>query len=115
MIISGGVNIYPQEVEDCLAVHPKVLDVAVIGVPDEEMGEAVKAVVQPAPGVSPGPDLERELMEYARDRIAHYKCPRSVDFSDVLPRTPTGKLVKRTLRERYPAVASATTTAAGRS
>ncbi|WP_131786408.1 acyl-CoA synthetase [Protofrankia symbiont of Coriaria ruscifolia] len=101
MIISGGMNIYPQEVEDCLALHPKVLDVAVIGVPDEEMGEAVKAVVQPAPGVSPGPDLERELLEYARDRMAHYKCPRSVDFFDVLPRTPTGKLVKRTLRERY--------------
>ncbi|MGW4718406.1 acyl-CoA synthetase [Nocardia sp. NPDC004260] len=101
MIISGGVNIYPQEVEDALALHPKVLDVAVIGVPDEEMGESVKAVVQPAPGAEPGPALATELREYLRDRIAHYKVPRSFDFADDLPRTPTGKLVKGKLRERY--------------
>ncbi|UGT66629.1 acyl-CoA synthetase [Nocardia gipuzkoensis] len=101
MIISGGVNIYPQEVEDALALHPKVLDVAVIGVPDEEMGESVKAVVQPAPGAAPGPALADELRDYLRDRIAHYKVPRSFDFADDLPRTPTGKLVKGKLRQRY--------------
>ncbi|MDQ4116318.1 MAG: AMP-binding protein, partial [Actinomycetota bacterium] len=103
MIISGGVNIYPQEVEDQLALHPKVLDVAVIGVPDAEMGEAVKAVVQPAAGVETGPELERELIGFVRERIAHYKAPRTVDFTDFLPRTPTGKLVKRELRDRYTA------------
>jgi len=102
MIISGGVNIYPREIEDVLVTHPSVLDVAVIGVPDEEMGEAVKAVVQPAPGVTGGPELERELIAYVRERIAHYKAPRTVDFTDFLPRTPTGKLVKQQLRDRYP-------------
>jgi fatty-acyl-CoA synthase len=101
MIISGGVNIYPQEVEDALALHPRVLDVAVIGVPDEEMGESVKAVVQPAPGVEPGPELAAELRDYLRERIAHYKVPKSFDFADDLPRTPTGKLVKGKLRQRY--------------
>ncbi|WP_280402382.1 acyl-CoA synthetase [Nocardia carnea] len=101
MIISGGVNIYPQEIEDALALHQKVLDVAVIGVPDEEMGESVKAVVQPAAGVEPGPDLAAELREYLRSRIAGYKIPRTVDFADELPRTPTGKLVKGKLRDRY--------------
>ncbi|WP_280495854.1 acyl-CoA synthetase [Nocardia asiatica] len=101
MIISGGVNIYPQEVEDALALHPKVLDVAVIGVPDAEMGESVKAVVQATPGAEPGPALAAELRDYLRDRIAHYKVPRSFDFADDLPRTPTGKLVKGKLRQRY--------------
>lgn len=101
MIISGGVNIYPQEVEDVLVSHPAVLDVAVFGVPDPEMGESVKAVVQPAPGVTPGPELERELIAWCRERLAHYKCPRSVDFLDELPRLPTGKLYKRLLRDRY--------------
>ncbi|MEU9960574.1 acyl-CoA synthetase [Streptomyces sp. NPDC050982] len=100
-IISGGVNIYPQEIEDCLTLHPKVTDVAVVGVPDAEMGEAVKAVVQPAPGATPGPELEHELLEFVRDRIAHYKSPRSVDFTDALPRTPTGKLAKSKLRKAY--------------
>jgi long-chain acyl-CoA synthetase len=102
MIISGGVNIYPREIEDVLVGHPSVLDVAVIGVPDDEMGEAVKAVVQPAPGVEGGPALEKELIEYVRGQIAHYKAPRTVDFTDFLPRTPTGKLVKQQLRDRYP-------------
>ncbi|MFR9801175.1 acyl-CoA synthetase [Pseudonocardia sp. RS010] len=102
MIISGGVNIYPREVEDVLVTHPSVLDVAVIGVPDPEMGEAVKAIVQPAPGVHAGAELERELIAFVRERIAHYKAPRSVDFTDFLPRTPTGKLVKQELRDRYP-------------
>ncbi|WP_151475614.1 acyl-CoA synthetase [Streptomyces albicerus] len=100
-IISGGVNIYPQEIEDCLTLHPKVTDVAVVGVPDAEMGEAVKAVVQPAADAEPGPGLERELLDFVRDRIAHYKAPRSVDFTDALPRTPTGKLAKSRLRKAY--------------
>jgi fatty-acyl-CoA synthase len=101
MIISGGVNIYPQEIENVLALHPKVLDVAVIGVPDPEMGERVHAVVLPAPGVQTGPELADELIAYVRDRIAHYKAPRGVDFVDELPRTPTGKLRKGVLRDRY--------------
>ncbi|MBL7499354.1 acyl-CoA synthetase [Frankia sp. CNm7] len=101
MIISGGVNIYPQEIENVLALHPKVLDVAVIGIPDPEMGERVHAVVEPAPGVEPGPDVADELIAFVRDRIAHYKAPRGVDFVDELPRTPTGKLRKGVLRERY--------------
>jgi fatty-acyl-CoA synthase len=100
-IISGGVNIYPQEIEDCLTLHPKVTDVAVVGVPDAEMGEAVKAVVQPAADADPGPELERELLDFVRERIAHYKAPRSVDFTDALPRTPTGKLAKSRLRKAY--------------
>ncbi|MQA13220.1 MAG: AMP-binding protein [Pseudonocardiaceae bacterium] len=101
MIISGGVNIYPQEVEDVLVGHSAITDVAVIGVPDAEMGEAVKAVVQPAPGIQPGADLERELLDYVRQRLAHYKAPRSVDFVETLPRTPTGKLVKGALKAGY--------------
>lgn len=101
MIISGGVNIYPQEIEDALALHPAVLDVAVIGIPDAEMGESVQAVVQPAPGVTPGPALAAELRDYLRERIAHYKVPRGIDFADELPRTPTGKLVKGKLRAQY--------------
>lgn len=101
MVISGGRNIYPQEVENVLTMHPKVLDVAVIGVPDDDLGEAVKAVVHPAEGAEPGPELERELIEHVRSRIARYKAPATVDFSTDLPRTPTGKLVKRVLRDRY--------------
>ena len=101
MIITGGVNIYPQEVEDLLSLHPAVADVAVIGVPDEEMGERVVAFVQPAPGAEPGPELAAELIAYVRERIAHFKVPREVDFIDELPRTPTGKLVKGRLREAY--------------
>ena len=101
MIISGGVNIYPQEIEDAMIMHEQVLDVAVIGVPDEEMGEAVKAVVQLADGVSGSDALASELLAYTRDRIAHFKCPRSVDFIDELPRLPTGKLYKRLLKDRY--------------
>ena len=77
MIISGGVNIYPQEIEDCLVMHPKVADVAVFGVPNEDLGEEVKAVVQPAPGVAAGPELAEELIAYAREHIAHYKVPRT--------------------------------------
>ncbi len=101
MIISGGVNIYPQEIEDCLVVHPAVEDVAVIGVPNDDLGEEVKAVVQPRPGVETCARLEKELIDFAREHLGHYKCPRSVDFEDQLPRLPTGKLYKRILRDRY--------------
>jgi long-chain acyl-CoA synthetase len=101
MIISGGVNIYPQEIENVLVMHPQVGDVAVFGVPDDDFGEVVKAVVEPAPGVTAGPELERELLAYCRDHLAPFKCPKSVDFEAELPRLPTGKLYKRQLRERY--------------
>ncbi len=101
MIISGGVNIYPQEIENELITHPKVEDVAVIGVPHAEFGEEVKAVVQPVPGVPGDAALADELLAFARERLAAYKCPRSVDFEPQLPRLPTGKLYKRLLRDRY--------------
>src|SRR5262245_11218790 len=101
MIISGGVNIYPQEIEDVMILHPKVADVAVVGVPNADMGEEVKAVVQPAAGVAPDQALADELLEYARANIAHYKCPRSVDFMAELPRLPTGKLYKRLIKDKY--------------
>ncbi len=101
MIISGGVNIYPQEIEDQLIMHPKVFDVAVIGVPDDQMGESVKAVVQPAHNVAPNEDLAGELLAYARQHLARYKCPKTVDFVKELPRLPTGKLSKRLLKDQY--------------
>lgn len=101
MIISGGVNIYPQEAENILTLHPAVKDVAVIGVPNKEMGEEVKAVVIPEDGQRPGPELEAELIAYVRNQLAGYKCPRTVDFVDELPRLETGKLLKRELRNRY--------------
>jgi acyl-CoA synthetase (AMP-forming)/AMP-acid ligase II len=101
MIISGGVNIYPQETENLLITHPKVADVAVIGVPNEEFGEEVKAVVQPMDMSEAGPALAEELLEFCRANLSHLKCPRSVDFDAELPRYPTGKLFKRLLKERY--------------
>ncbi|OZM71820.1 acyl-CoA synthetase [Amycolatopsis antarctica] len=101
MIISGGVNIYPQEIENALTMHPKVHDIAVIGVPDAEMGEQVMAFVAPSANVLPGAELERELIGFVRERIAHYKAPRGVEFVDELPRTPTGKLQKNRLRARF--------------
>ncbi|CQR65586.1 acyl-CoA synthetase [Streptomyces leeuwenhoekii] len=101
MIISGGVNIYPQEIENVLVMHPDVIDAAVIGIPDDEMGEQVRAVVQAAEGVEAGSELEQRLIAFVRRHIAHYKAPRSIDFVDRLPRTPTGKLVKGRLRDRY--------------
>jgi long-chain acyl-CoA synthetase len=101
MIISGGVNIYPQETENLLIEHPKVLDAAVIGVPNEDLGEEVKAVVQLVEGVEAGPEVEQELMAFCRANLAHFKCPRTIDFVDELPRLPTGKLYKRLLRDRY--------------
>jgi fatty-acyl-CoA synthase len=100
MIISGGVNIYPQEIEDALALHPAVFDVAVIGIPDPEMGERVKAFVQPGAGATPGPELEAELMDFLRDKIAGFKIPRVWEFRTELPRTPTGKLQKGLLKEK---------------
>ncbi|MCS5547681.1 MAG: acyl-CoA synthetase [SAR86 cluster bacterium] len=101
MIISGGVNIYPKETEDALIMHPKVADVAVFGVPHPEMGEEVKAVVQPANMSDIGEDLEAELIAFCKEKISHVKCPRSVDFEEELPRHPTGKLYKRLLKDRY--------------
>ena len=101
MIISGGVNIYPQECENLLVTHPKVADAAVFGVPNEEMGEEVKAVVQLMPGYDPGAEMEAELIAFCRERLAHHKCPRSIDFEAELPRLPTGKLYKGALRDRY--------------
>jgi long-chain acyl-CoA synthetase len=101
MIVSGGVNIYPQEAENLLVMHPKLVDAAVFGVPNEEFGEEVKAVVQPADGVTAGPDLAAELIEYCRAHLASYKCPRTVEFDVELPRDPNGKLYKRRIRERY--------------
>jgi long-chain acyl-CoA synthetase len=101
MIISGGVNIYPQETENVLSAHPAVLDVAVIGVPNDDLGEEVKAVVQLADPAAAGADLAQELITYSRDRLAHFKCPRTVDFVPELPRSETGKLYKRLLRDAY--------------
>jgi long-chain acyl-CoA synthetase len=103
LILSGGVNIYPQEIENELALHPAVLDVAVIGVPDREMGQQVKALVQPADPSVGGPALEAELIAYCRTRLAGFKCPRSVEFVSELPRLPSGKLAKRLLIEHYAA------------
>src|SRR5262249_6465280 len=96
--ISGGENVYPAEVENALSEHPAVGDVAVIGVPDERWGETVKAVVVLRPGTTAAPD---EIIDHARARLAHFKCPTSVDFATALPRTPAGKLLKRELREPY--------------
>jgi long-chain acyl-CoA synthetase len=101
MIISGGVNIYPQECENLLITHPKVADAAVFGVPNADLGEEVKAVVQAMPGVDPGPDLAEELIAFCGQHLARQKVPRSVDFEAELPRLPTGKLYKRLLRDRY--------------
>jgi len=101
MIISGGVNIYPQEAENVLVNHPAVADVAVFGVPNAEMGEEVKAVVQPVAGRAPGQALADELIAFCKASLSPIKCPRSIDFRAELPRTPTGKLIKRLLREQY--------------
>lgn len=106
MIISGGVNIYPQEAENALTLHPAVKDVAVIGVPNEEYGEEVKAVVIPEAGYQAGPELEAQLIAHARGQLAHYKCPKTVDFVTELPRTETGKLQKRVLRDHYKRLAN---------
>jgi len=99
MIISGGVNIYPQEIEDALIMHPGVADAAVIGAPDAEMGESVLAVIQPADPSGDHAALSEELRAFCRERLAGFKCPRSYRFTDALPRLPTGKLLKRRLRD----------------
>jgi len=101
MIVSGGVNIYPAEVEAVLLSHPAVGDAAVFGIPHDDWGEEVKAVVEPAGGVAPSPELAAELLAHCEDALARYKLPRSVDFVDAMPRDPNGKLYKRTLRDPY--------------
>jgi len=101
MIISGGVNIYPAEIEACIITHPQVIDVAVFGLPDPEMGEYVHAVVQLADEGDASPELAEELRAYARERVAGYKVPRVVDFRAELPRQPNGKLYKQPLRDEY--------------
>lgn len=114
MIISGGVNIYPQQIEDALALHPKIADVAVIGVPNPDLGEEVKAVVEPAPGVTPSNNLEQEILDFVREKLGRQLTPRSVDFVDTLPRLATGKLYKAALRETYWGQNAATTTISAR-
>jgi long-chain acyl-CoA synthetase len=101
MIISGGVNIYPAEVESVLLTHPKVGDVAVFGIPDEDWGEQVKAVIELVPGVEPSPALAEEIMAFCLERTAKYKAPKSIDFTTSMPRDPNGKLYKRKLRDPY--------------
>ena len=101
MIISGGVNIYPQECENLLITHPKVADAAVFGVPNTDLGEEVKAVVQLMPGIEAGPATAEELLAFCGQHLARQKVPRSIDFEAELPRLPTGKLYKKPLRERY--------------
>ena len=101
MIISGGVNIYPQECENLLITHPKIADAAVFGVPNPDLGEEVKAVVQPMPGIEPCPALAEELLAFCGEKLSRQKVPRSIDFEEQLPRLPTGKLYKRLLRDRY--------------
>ena len=101
MIISGGVNVYPQECENLLITHPKVADAAVFGVPNEDLGEEVKAVIQAMPGVPHSADVAAELIAFCREHLASIKCPRSIDFIDAMPRLPTGKLYKKPLREKY--------------
>ena len=101
MIISGGVNIYPAEIEAVLLSHPRVGDAAVFGIPDDDWGEQVKAVIEPMPGASAGEALAREILGFCEGRLAKYKCPRSIDFTDSMPRDPNGKLYKRKLRDPY--------------
>jgi acyl-CoA synthetase (AMP-forming)/AMP-acid ligase II len=102
LILSGGVNIYPQEIENVLTVHPAVADVAVLGAPDPEMGQRVRAVVQPADPAAAGPGLADELIAHCRANLAGYKCPRTIEFTPELPRTPTGKLLRRLLADPPP-------------
>jgi len=101
MIIAGGANIYPTEIENALLSHPKVGDAAVFGIPHEDWGEEVKAAIEPAAGIEAGPALAAELAEFCKGVLAKYKCPRSYDFVTEMPRDPNGKLFKRKLRDPY--------------
>jgi len=101
MIISGGANIYPAEIESALLSHPQVADAAVFGVPNDDWGEEVKAVIEPAPGVVASPQLASDILAFCQGRIAKFKCPKSIDFTDAMPRDPNGKLYKRKLRDPY--------------
>jgi long-chain acyl-CoA synthetase len=101
MIITGGVNVYPAEIESELACHPAVGDVAVFGIPHPDWGEEIKAVVQPAAGITPGPELTAQLLGFLAGRIARFKLPASIDYAEELPRESNGKLYKRRLRDPY--------------
>jgi long-chain acyl-CoA synthetase len=101
MIISGGVNIYPAEIESVLVTHPKVKDVAVFGIPHDDWGEEVKAVVEVQEGVMTGAELTREIFDYCKERLAKYKWPKSIEYTEALPREDNGKLYKRKLRDPY--------------
>jgi long-chain acyl-CoA synthetase len=101
MIISGGANIYPAEIESVLIMHPKVADVAVFGIPHDDWGEEVKAIVEPVDSTDAGPGLVAEILDWSRDKLSKDKTPRSIDFTDEMPRDPNGKLYKRKLRDPY--------------
>jgi len=101
VIISGGVNIYPAEVDAVLLTHPAVADAGTIGIPDDEWGEVVRSVVELKPDVAPSPELAREMVAWCQDRLAHYKCPRAIDFVAELPRHDNGKLYRRKLRDLF--------------
>jgi long-chain acyl-CoA synthetase len=101
MIISGGANIYPAEIEAELIQHPKIADVAVFGIPNDDWGEEIKAVIEPAAGVEPGDALTGEIMAFCQERLARFKQPKSIDYTDAMPRDPNGKLYKRKLRDPY--------------
>jgi long-chain acyl-CoA synthetase len=101
MIISGGANIYPAEIESVLIMHPKIADVAVFGIPHDDWGEEIKAVVEPVDGAIGGPELEADILAWSKDKLAKFKTPRTIDFTDEMPRDPNGKLYKRKLRDPY--------------
>ena len=101
MIISGGANIYPAEIENVFLCHPKVGDVAVFGIPNEDWGEEIKAVIEPGAGVEAGEALTAELLAFCTDRLARFKTPKTIDYTDAMPRDPNGKLYKRKLRDPY--------------
>ena len=101
MIISGGANIYPAEIESVLLTNPKVGDAAVFGIPHDDWGEEVKAVIEPAAGVEPSPALDAEILAWCAGRLAKFKTPKSIDFTAEMPRDPNGKLYKRKLRDPY--------------
>jgi acyl-CoA synthetase (AMP-forming)/AMP-acid ligase II len=101
MIITGGVNVYPQEVENVLILHPRVADVAVFGIPNAEFGQEVKAVVQARHTADASPELGDELIAWCKSRLSSIKCPRSIDFAEALPRLENGKLYKREIAQRY--------------